>query len=61
MNNAFASALIACYRLHKLHQSIGSRQLYDAVNDAFVYDALVRHGSVVSGLTVILGEQGLPS
>lgn len=45
MGNHFASALIACYRLHKLHQSIGSRRLYDAVNEAFVYDAMVRHGS----------------
>lgn len=44
MNNHFASALIACYRLHKAHQTIGSRRLYDAVNDAFCYEALVRHG-----------------
>ena len=44
MNNAFASALIACYRLHKAHQTIGSRRLYDAVNDAFVYDAMARYG-----------------
>ncbi len=45
MNNAFASALIACYRLHKLHQTIGSRRLFDAVNDAFIYAALNRRGS----------------
>ena len=45
MNNAFASALIACYRLHKAHQTIGSRRLYDAVNDAFIYAAMVRYGS----------------
>ncbi len=55
MKNTFASALIACYRLHKLHRTIGSRRLYDAVNDAFVYEALVRHGSVVTGLHVQLG------
>ncbi len=40
MGNAFASALIACYRLHKAHQTIGSRRLFDAVNDAFVYAAM---------------------
>jgi hypothetical protein len=45
MNNHFASALIACYRLYKAHQTIGSRRLYDAVNEAFVYDALIRHGA----------------
>ena len=45
MNNAFASALIACYRLYKAHQTKGSRELYDAVNDAFIYAAMVRYGS----------------
>ena len=57
MGNAFASALIACYRLHKAHQTIGSRRLYDAVNEAFVYEALARHGSVVVDLYAQLGER----
>ena len=57
MNNAFASALIACYRLHKAHQTKGSRELYDAVNDAFVYEALARHGSVVVDICAQFGER----
>ena len=57
MNNHFASALIACYRLYKAHPSRGSRSLYDAVNDAFVYDAMVRYGAPRSGLIAIVTER----
>ena len=40
MSNQFASALIACFRYYKSSHSIGSRRLYDAVNEAFVASAV---------------------
>lgn len=43
MDNAFASALIACFRYRKLHgYSVGARRLFDAVNEAFVHSAIER-------------------
>ena len=44
MSNPFASAVNACFRLYKTSQTIGSRPLFDAVNDAFCQAAYVQHG-----------------